>query len=146
MPAVLAFACLPAAMAAVTSPDPDLALAFTGLWMVTGISWFGACYAACQSLVPPRMRATLSAILLLLTTLLGFGLGPLITGAISDATAPFAAFAPSPMAWSARTCSRCGAEFIFCSPRGGSGGTSQPWRDTNLRGKVEPESRGRMEQ
>jgi hypothetical protein len=43
----------------------------------------------CQSLVMPRMRATLSAIMLLLTTLLGFGVGPLITGAISDLTAPY---------------------------------------------------------
>jgi len=88
IPAVMAFACLPAAIAAVTSPDPAVALAFTGLWMVAGISWFGASYAACQSLVPPRMRATLSAILLLLTTLLGFGFGPLITGRISDLMAP----------------------------------------------------------
>jgi MFS family permease len=88
IPAILSFACLPAAIAAVTSPDPVVALAFTGLWMVAGISWFGASYAACQSLVPPRMRATLSAILLLLTTLLGFGFGPLITGRISDLMAP----------------------------------------------------------
>jgi MFS family permease len=88
IPAMMAFACLPAALAAVTAPDPRVGLAFTGLWMVMGISWFGASYAACQSLVLPRMRATVSAILLLLTTLLGFGLGPLITGKISDLMAP----------------------------------------------------------
>lgn len=88
IPAMMAFACLPAAIAAVTAPDPFVGLAFTGFWMVMGISWFGASYAACQSLVLPRMRATVSAILLLLTTLLGFGLGPLITGRISDWAAP----------------------------------------------------------
>ncbi len=88
LPALLAFCCLPLAFLAVSASDPVVALALTGAWMVAGISWFGASYAASQSLVLPRMRATLSAILLLLTTLLGFGLGPLITGRISDALAP----------------------------------------------------------
>lgn len=88
IPAIMSFACLPLAVIAVTTPDPMVGLVFTGLWMVAGISWFGASYAATQSLVLPRMRATLSAIMLLLTTLLGFGLGPLITGRISDAMAP----------------------------------------------------------
>ncbi len=88
LPAILSFACLPTALAAVTAADPNVALAFTGLWMVAGISWFGASYGVSQSLVQPRMRATLSSILLLLTTLLGFGVGPLITGSISDAVAP----------------------------------------------------------
>jgi MFS family permease len=75
LPAILAFCCLPLAFLAVTAANPLAALVFTGCWMVAGISWFGASYAVCQSLV-------------LLTTLLGFGVGPLITGAISDAFAP----------------------------------------------------------
>jgi MFS family permease len=90
IPAILSFACLPAAVAATEAADPIVALAFTGLWMTTGISWFGASYAACQSLVLPRMRATVSAMMLLLTTLLGFGFGPLITGRVSDWMAPIA--------------------------------------------------------
>lgn len=88
LPAVLSFACLPLAAGAVSARAPLEALALTGLWMTAGISWFGASYAACQSLVLPRMRATLSAGLLLLTTLLGFGVGPLIRGRISDLMAP----------------------------------------------------------
>jgi MFS family permease len=88
LPAILSFACLPLAFAAVTVGDPTVALGFTGLWMVAGISWFGASYAVSQSLVQPRMRATLSSALLLLTTLLGFGVGPLITGRVSDMMAP----------------------------------------------------------
>jgi len=88
IPAMLAFACFPLALAAVGIRDQLTALFFTGLWMVGGTAWYGAAYAACQTLVQPRMRATISAILLLLTTLLGFGVGPLLTGTISDYFAP----------------------------------------------------------
>lgn len=84
IPAMLGFACLPLAVAAVGIANPLIALVFTGIWMVGGTAWYGAAYAACQSLVQPRMRATIAAILLLLTTLLGFGIGPLLTGTISD--------------------------------------------------------------
>jgi MFS family permease len=88
IPSAMSFACFPLAFGAVAVRHPVIALCITGLWMMCGISWFGASYAVCQSLVMPRMRATLSAIMLLLTTLLGFGVGPLITGTISDMTAP----------------------------------------------------------
>lgn len=84
VPAMLAFSCLPMAVAAVLIDDPISSLFFTGVWMVGGTAWYGASYAVCQSLVHPRMRATISAILLLLTTLLGFGAGPLLTGMLSD--------------------------------------------------------------
>jgi MFS family permease len=88
IPAMLAFSCFPLAVAAVSAKSPLVGLMFTGFWMVGGTAWYGASYAACQTLVQPRMRATVSSILLLLTTLLGFGVGPLLTGAISDFFAP----------------------------------------------------------
>jgi hypothetical protein len=87
---MLASACFPLALAAVGIGDSLTALIFTGIWMVGGTAWYGAAYGACQSLVQPRMRATLASILLLLTTLLGFGIGPLLTGTISDHFAPSA--------------------------------------------------------
>jgi predicted MFS family arabinose efflux permease len=40
--------------------------------------------ASTQSLVPPNMRAFTSATLLVFTNLVGVGLGPLVTGALSD--------------------------------------------------------------
>jgi predicted MFS family arabinose efflux permease len=88
IPAMLGFACFPLALAAVGIRDPLIALIFTGIWMVAGTAWYGAAYGVCQTLVRPRMRATMAAILLLLTTLLGFGIGPLITGRVSDYLAP----------------------------------------------------------
>jgi MFS family permease len=88
IPAMLGFACFPLALAAVGIRDPLIALIVTGFWMVAGTAWYGAAYGVCQTLVQPRMRATMAAILLLLTTLLGFGVGPLLTGTISDYFAP----------------------------------------------------------
>jgi MFS family permease len=88
IPAMLGFACFPLALAAVGIRDPLVALIVTGFWMVAGTAWYGAAYGVCQTLVQPRMRATMAAILLLLTTLLGFGVGPLLTGTISDYFAP----------------------------------------------------------
>jgi MFS family permease len=41
-------------------------------------------YATAQSIVPPQMRATSSAILLFIINLIGLGLGPLAVGILSD--------------------------------------------------------------
>ncbi|CAN5261867.1 MFS transporter [soil metagenome] len=46
-------------------------------------TWFGPTYAATHSLVAPENRATATAILLLIVNLVGLGLGPLVTGAVS---------------------------------------------------------------
>ncbi len=93
IPAILAFACFHArGRRRLRSACIPLVAALTchrPLDDGADTSWYGASYAVCQSLVMPRMRATLSAIMLLLTTLLGFGVGPLITGGISDLTAPY---------------------------------------------------------
>jgi MFS family permease len=88
VPAMIVLTCLPAAYGAVTAQDVVVGLAFAGFWLFAATSWYGIGYGVCQSLVEPRMRATLSSILLLLTTLIGFGIGPLLSGLISDAMAP----------------------------------------------------------
>jgi hypothetical protein len=85
---MIVVACLPAAIAAVTAKDVTVGLAFAGVWLFGATAWYGVGYGVCQSLVEPRMRATLTSILLLLTTLIGFGVGPLLSGLISDAMAP----------------------------------------------------------
>ena len=45
-------------------------------------------FAAAQFLAPPRMRATAAAALLFATNIVGLGIGPAATGALSDALAP----------------------------------------------------------
>lgn len=49
-------------------------------------SALGACAAASQTLVLPRMRGTAAAIFLLGATLIGLGLGPFMAGYISEST------------------------------------------------------------
>lgn len=66
---------------------PSLGLA---LWsLVPGImlssAWLGPVQATVQTIAPPRMRATASAIVLLAINLFGLGLGPLLLGVASDA-------------------------------------------------------------
>jgi len=50
-----------------------------------GLLYASISYTAMQELVPLRMRAMASAVMLLCLTLLGIGLGPVILGMISDA-------------------------------------------------------------
>lgn len=53
-----------------------------------GLLYASISYAAMQELVPVRMRAMASAVMLLCLTLLGIGLGPVILGLLSDFFAP----------------------------------------------------------
>lgn len=46
--------------------------------------WYGPAYAASQSLVSPRTRATAAAITLFVANLVGLGCGPVFVGALSD--------------------------------------------------------------
>jgi MFS family permease len=50
--------------------------------------WTGPALATSQSLTPAPMRGTVAAIVFVIIGFLGFGLGPLIVGALSDALVP----------------------------------------------------------
>lgn len=52
-----------------------------------GLAWLGPVLAAFQGIVPPNMRATASAVFLLINNLIGIGLGDLLLGAMSDGLA-----------------------------------------------------------
>lgn len=60
--------------------------AFLAGFLLTQV-WIGPGLATAQSLTPSRMRATSAAILYVIINLLGFGFGPVILGALSDALA-----------------------------------------------------------
>jgi MFS family permease len=66
-----------------------LAFGLMGLAAVVGSIPSGPLFAAVQTLVSPRMRATSMAIFYLFTHLIGMGLGPLAAGALSDALRPW---------------------------------------------------------
>jgi len=78
---------------------PDATLA-TGLLMAgtaAQLVYFGPAFAILHANVPPRMRGTAIALVLLATNLIGYGLGPPIVGAASDTLQKLLA-APSPIA------------------------------------------------
>lgn len=68
--------------------NPHIALSIMAIANIPHAAIFGPLYATIQSLVPERMRAMAVAIILLFSNLIGTGLGPLITGALSDALYP----------------------------------------------------------
>jgi predicted MFS family arabinose efflux permease len=49
-----------------------------------GLAWLGPVLSAFQHIVPPNMRATASAVFLLINNLIGIGLGDLLIGIMSD--------------------------------------------------------------
>lgn len=55
---------------------------FVSVW------WLGPSFALLTTLTPPRNRAVAFALQTLLSTLLGVGIGPLVTGLISDILQP----------------------------------------------------------
>jgi MFS family permease len=61
------------------------ALALTGLTAIAGAAAIIPLFATIQTLVSPRMRATSIALVYLVANLIGMGLGPLVTGTMSDA-------------------------------------------------------------
>jgi MFS family permease len=52
--------------------------------------WVAPTYAALSMVVPPHRRATASALMMLSGALLGGGLGPVLTGGLSDLITPWA--------------------------------------------------------
>ncbi|MFW5659769.1 MAG: spinster family MFS transporter [Oceanicaulis sp.] len=88
-----AYALVPAATLVIAAPFFFAAvLARDGtasLWLLTlptllSYAWIGPTLAAGQTLVRPEVRASIAAIMAFFNNLIGFGLGPLLVGAISD--------------------------------------------------------------
>jgi MFS transporter, Spinster family, sphingosine-1-phosphate transporter len=67
------------------APNYHLAFAMLGVATALGSAGQGPLFAMIQTLVPPRMRATATAIMFLVANLIGAGLGPLAAGILSDA-------------------------------------------------------------
>lgn len=70
------------------APNYYLAFALMAVANLGSTAIYGPLYAMLQTLVPPRLRATAYAIVFLFANLIGFGLGPLSVGALSDALRP----------------------------------------------------------
>jgi predicted MFS family arabinose efflux permease len=88
VPAIGQALSLPTALGAWLVADPVLAVALLTVSYMFGLLYFAPTFAAAQSLVPDRIRATTSATLLFCLTIVGSSVGPLVVGWISDALEP----------------------------------------------------------
>ena len=84
VPAFASLLAVPVYILAVSVPSASVALWILVINGLMGSLWYGPVYAIGQSVVPPHMRATTSAILLFTINLIGLGLGPLAVGILSD--------------------------------------------------------------
>jgi hypothetical protein len=87
-PALACLLIVPTGLAEYFAPSAGLAMALGLIPALLMNIWFAPIVATAQALVSPRMRAFTSATLVLVTNILGMGLGPLVTGAISDRLTP----------------------------------------------------------
>lgn len=84
LPAIGALVSIPFSIVAYSTPDPDLAVAMIACATLGNHMYSGLGHAVMQGLVKPRMRAMMSATALFAMNLVGFGLGPVILGSLSD--------------------------------------------------------------
>jgi MFS family permease len=84
MPAIAAFASVPAMMVQYFTTLPRLSLLAGFLPAFFLSSFLAPLVATGQSLVPATLRAFTSAVLALAVNIIGLGLGPLVTGILSD--------------------------------------------------------------
>jgi MFS family permease len=67
-----------------TTPDLWVAIGATAGLAACATLWLAPGFALTQSLVAVRMRGTVAAIVFLIANLVGYGIGPLAVGALSD--------------------------------------------------------------
>lgn len=88
VPGVSTLIAVPFAAAAILSRDFSTSLLLYALPLALGYMYLGPTLATTHALVAPRMRALASAVLFFIINLIGLGLGPTLTGMISDALTP----------------------------------------------------------
>jgi predicted MFS family arabinose efflux permease len=88
VPGIATLLCVPFQFLAYLSPDRAVVLpSFVGLMLMAAV-FFGPSFAMTQALATLRMRSVATSLLLFIQTLIGNGLGPSMTGLISDRLAP----------------------------------------------------------
>ncbi len=92
MPAIVSFAMLPFMAGFLLLGEPLAALACFVPGYAVANMYVGPLWSTAQNLARPGMRATASAVLLLILNIVGLGLGPFLVGLLNDAlTARFGA-------------------------------------------------------
>ena len=84
LPSVGALVSIPFSVIAYTTDEPRLAVAMITLATLGNHMYSGLGHFVVQGLAKPRMRAMTSATALFVMNLVGFGLGPIAVGVLSD--------------------------------------------------------------
>ena len=84
LPAIATSLSFPFALGVLFSGNKTVALLFYLMPNILYAIFLGPCFAVLQEMVGVRMRAVASAILMIVLNLIGLGLGPLLTGLLSD--------------------------------------------------------------
>ena len=82
--AVALFILVPIALAQYLVDSALMSQILGGLSQMMMLVYYGPIVALCHSLMPPKMRGLTSAVLALILSLIGAGLGPWVTGILSD--------------------------------------------------------------
>ena len=90
VPGIATLLCVPFQFLAYLTPNLSLALPSLGGLMLMAAEFCGPSFAMTQALASLRMRSVATSLLLFIQTLIGNGLGPSVTGFISDWLQPSA--------------------------------------------------------
>ncbi len=88
VPAIAMAIAAPFSLAIYLTPNATVALILLVVPTGLGLMYQAPAFAITQSLATPTMRATAAAVLLFVINIIGLALGPLATGALSDALEP----------------------------------------------------------
>jgi MFS family permease len=88
VPGIATLVMVPFQFGAYLSNDLRIAFPCFGVMMFLAAVFFGPSFAMTQALAPLKMRSVATSLLLFVQTLIGYGLGPLMAGRISDWLAP----------------------------------------------------------
>jgi MFS family permease len=84
LPAISGALWAPLYVLSILVPTAKLALLTSILPGIMGTFWYGPIYSVAQSVVPNRIRPMAAAVMLFIINIIGLGLGPPFTGAVSD--------------------------------------------------------------
>ena len=88
VPGIACAAMVPIQFVSYLHPNLTVVIPSFVFMVILASMFFGPSFTVAQSLATVRMRAVSTSLLLFVQTLIGYGLGPLIVGAISDFLAP----------------------------------------------------------
>lgn len=85
VPGIATLAMVPFQFLAYLAPSMDIVAPSFAVMVILASVFFGPSFAMTQGLVSLRMRAVAASVLLFVQTLIGLGMGPFVTGMLSDA-------------------------------------------------------------